>query len=194
MSKRPLKKLNKILRESRAKSKALTALAIKARAALRKKKKSQFQKLIYELTWRLGPKFGRIQSKLINGRTQSPIDPKNHTLMTVDLLDYAEEFDHYIKYKIVEKVVRTYRPKQGHFLSYANKVIYYYFLKNLEVWLLIHDPRCKPIKIGRAQKTKYFKQRMFLNESSLRRMMKEAFQLLPYSQRTICDLRYLRIL
>ena len=109
--------------------KRITKLATEAKQALKDKNKKKLTELIESLTEEMKPKFLRFFAKLENRRMYSPIDAKNHDIDPWDFEDYIEHLDKKDKYRIVHATVRGYDPSRGPFLPYANRVIYYHFLK-----------------------------------------------------------------
>ncbi|MBI2645627.1 MAG: sigma-70 family RNA polymerase sigma factor [Deltaproteobacteria bacterium] len=171
-----------------------TLLAIKAKQAFKKGQQKKFEELVNALAQVMRPKFQRILANLDQGRVFSPIDPKNH-LLSLDLKrGYADAIREGERFSIMEQVIHGYRPSRGKFIPYADKAVYFYFLKGFKEYLYQEDGRCMQMPFGSVSKKKYFKQRMFFSETAIQKKLMDAFRLLPEKRKEVCILHYLDFL
>lgn len=172
----------------------LTRWAIRAKQAFRKGKKKEYERYIARLTGGMSMKFGRLIAKANKGQLFSPFDPKYHMIATVTKMGFAD----YLEkeggcLEIMRDALETYRPSRGIFVPYADKAIFYYYLKAFEDYLIREDSRCMHLDSGWASKSKYFKQRHYISESAVQRKLADAFSLLPPKRGQVCVLRYLEL-
>ena len=191
MTKKPNKSRTPRL-EKKYKDDPLTLEAVRARRAFRQGDEKMLEEHISSIAYTMKPKWNRLHEKLEDRQIRSPFDPKYHEIGDLTPWNFLEDFwKQNIHLEILRAVIRDYRPSRGAFLPYANKMIYFFFLKAFKRWLMRNLDDCQPLREGIVNKSKYFKQVRYLSETSVQNKLRKAFLTLPIKQANVCLGHYL---